>query len=285
MRRNYMGYDRFQAELSGFSTRETARRLRSYRATGRCSASASARLRSIGDLLHSMADEQEERREIEVYLDQHHLQEFIGDAVNDIVQERPKDPLVKLADSLRSCSEASRQIQELRGRQILNGEALPALEVEILTGQVLATLCQFLTSAKLMYDNQHFTCTYTKDRNFRGSLRIVCSIIASGTITEITYHTICQLISLLLDCPVISLQRWTPKSDRLKFSPAIFFQCNTRSSFLYNFANPQPLIFRSLCATGHRLRRRELGTLRWRRGALRRSWGPSGCGEHRKCPC
>lgn len=83
-----------------------------------------------------MADDQEERREIEAYLRQHHLQTFIGDAVNDIVKERPKDPLSKLGDALRACSEASRQIQKVHGRQILNGEALPALEVEIRTGQV-----------------------------------------------------------------------------------------------------------------------------------------------------
>lgn len=84
-----------------------------------------------------MADDQEERREIEAYLDQHQLQTFIGDAVNDIVKERPADPLVTLADALRACSDASRQIQKVNGRQILNGEALPALEVEILTSQVI----------------------------------------------------------------------------------------------------------------------------------------------------
>ncbi len=81
-------------------------------------------------------DDQEERREIEAYLEQHHLQTFLGDAVNDIVKERPKDPLSKLGDALRACSDTSRQIQKVRGRQILNGEALPALEVEIRTGQV-----------------------------------------------------------------------------------------------------------------------------------------------------
>lgn len=91
--------------------------------------------RTIGE----MADDQEERREIEAYLDQYHLQAFIGDAVNDVVKERPKDPLVRLADALRSCSEASRQIQKVHGRQILNGEAIPALEVEIRTGQVSPT--------------------------------------------------------------------------------------------------------------------------------------------------
>ncbi|CAB1114153.1 unnamed protein product [Ectocarpus sp. CCAP 1310/34] len=82
-----------------------------------------------------MADDQEERREIEAYLKQHHLQTFIGDAVNEVVKERPKDPLSKLGDALRACSDASRQIQKVHGRQILNGEALPALEVEIRTGQ------------------------------------------------------------------------------------------------------------------------------------------------------
>lgn len=87
-------------------------------------------------VLHIMADDQEERREIEAYLGQHHLQTFIGDAVNDIVKERPKDPLSKLGDALRACSEVSRQIQKVHGRQILNGEALPALEIEIRTGQV-----------------------------------------------------------------------------------------------------------------------------------------------------
>lgn len=86
-----------------------------------------------------MADDQEERREIEAYLDQHQLQTFIGDAVNDIVKERPADPLVTLADALRACSDASRQIQKVRGRQILNGEALPALEIEILTSQVITS--------------------------------------------------------------------------------------------------------------------------------------------------
>lgn len=83
-----------------------------------------------------MGDEQEERREIEAYLEQHHLQTFIGDAVNDIVKERPKDPLLQLGDALRACSDASRQIQKVRGRQTLNGEGLPALEVEVRTGQV-----------------------------------------------------------------------------------------------------------------------------------------------------
>ena len=83
-----------------------------------------------------MAEDQEERKEIEAYLDQHQLQTFIGDAVNDIVKERPVDPLVTLAAALRACSDASRQIQKVHGRQILNGEAFPALEVEILTSQV-----------------------------------------------------------------------------------------------------------------------------------------------------
>ncbi|CAM9795589.1 unnamed protein product [Scytosiphon promiscuus] len=82
-----------------------------------------------------MADEQDERREIEAYLEQHHLQGFIGDAVNDVVKDRPKDPLLALGDALRACSDASRQIQKVRGRQIFNGEAQPALEVEIRTGQ------------------------------------------------------------------------------------------------------------------------------------------------------
>lgn len=91
----------------------------------------------LDEVAASMADDQEERREIETYLDQHQLQTFIGDAVNDIVKERPTDPLVTLADALRGCSDASRQIQKVNGRQILNGEALPALEVEILTSQVI----------------------------------------------------------------------------------------------------------------------------------------------------
>lgn len=93
----------------------------------------------LDELTALMADDQEERREIEAYLDQHQLQTFIGDAVNDIVKERPADPLVTLADALRACSDASRQIQKVRGRQILNGEALPALEVEILTSQVITS--------------------------------------------------------------------------------------------------------------------------------------------------
>lgn len=91
----------------------------------------------LDEVAASMADDQEERREIEAYLDHHQLQTFIGDAVNDIVKERPADPLVTLADALRGCSDASRQIQKVNGRQILNGEALPALEVEILTSQVI----------------------------------------------------------------------------------------------------------------------------------------------------
>lgn len=89
-----------------------------------------------------MEDEQEERREIEAYLEQHHLQAFIGDAVNDVVKERPKDPFLALGDALRACSDASRQIQKVRGRQILNGEALPALEVEIRTGQVCPSVAE-----------------------------------------------------------------------------------------------------------------------------------------------
>lgn len=84
----------------------------------------------------SMDNEQEERREIEEYLKEHHLQEYLNDAVNDIVKERPSDPLSKLADALKVCSEASRQIQKVRGREILNGKGLPALEVEIQIGQV-----------------------------------------------------------------------------------------------------------------------------------------------------
>lgn len=83
-----------------------------------------------------MADDPQERREIEEYLNQHHLQAFLGDVVNDLVKERPKDPLIRLADALRACSDSSKQIQGVRGRQILNGEALPALEVEISTCQV-----------------------------------------------------------------------------------------------------------------------------------------------------
>lgn len=96
-----------------------------------------------------MADDQEERREIEAYLGQHHLQTFIGDAVNDIVKERPKDPLSKLGDALRACSEVSRQIQRVHGRQILNGEALPALEIEIRTGQVCTEQVVLLVVAQV----------------------------------------------------------------------------------------------------------------------------------------
>ncbi|CAM9152168.1 unnamed protein product [Hapterophycus canaliculatus] len=95
-----------------------------------------------------MADEQEERREIEGYLEQHHLQAFIGDAVNDVVKDRPKDPLLALGDALRACSDASRQIQKIHGRQILNGEALPALEVEIRTGQDKLLLPTFMGGAR-----------------------------------------------------------------------------------------------------------------------------------------
>lgn len=83
-----------------------------------------------------MGDEERERQEIEAYLDQHHLQAFLGDTVNDVVKQRPTDPLVKLAEALMACSDSSRQIQSVHGRQILNGEALPALEVEIRTCQV-----------------------------------------------------------------------------------------------------------------------------------------------------
>lgn len=103
-----------------------------------------------------MADDQEERREIEAYLEQHHLQSFIGDAVNDIVKERPKDPLSQLGDALRACSEASRQIQKVHGRQILNGEALPALEVEIRTGQVRAEHASFLAVVGRYNNNNGF---------------------------------------------------------------------------------------------------------------------------------
>lgn len=92
-----------------------------------------------------MDNEQEERREIEEYLNGHHLQEYLNDAVNVIVKERPSDPLSKLADALRVCSEASRQIQKVRGREILNGEGLPALEVEIQIGQV----CEKISSKNL----------------------------------------------------------------------------------------------------------------------------------------
>lgn len=84
-----------------------------------------------------MVDDQEERREIEAYLGQHHLQAFIGDAVNDIVKERPPDPLVKLGDALLACSDVTKQIQKVRGRQRLNGEGLPAVEIAIRTAQVL----------------------------------------------------------------------------------------------------------------------------------------------------
>lgn len=96
-----------------------------------------------------MADEQEERREIEAYLDQHNLQAFIGDAVNDIVKDRPRDPLVSLADALRASSESSKQIQKVRGRQILNGEAFPALEVEIGTSQVRTSIVVAVTAFRL----------------------------------------------------------------------------------------------------------------------------------------
>lgn len=96
-----------------------------------------------------MGDDQEERIEIEAYLEQHHLQTFIGDAVNDIVKERPKDPLLKLGDALRACSDASRQIQKVRGRQILNGEGLPAVEVEVRTGQVRANRTAAAAAATL----------------------------------------------------------------------------------------------------------------------------------------
>lgn len=81
-------------------------------------------------------DDQEERREIEAYLNQHQLQSFLGDAVNNIVKERPGDPLVRLADVLRACSQTSRQIQGVKGRQVLSGEGLPALEVQVSTCQV-----------------------------------------------------------------------------------------------------------------------------------------------------
>lgn len=83
-----------------------------------------------------MGDEERERQEIEAYLDQHHLQAFLGDTVNDVVKQRPTEPLVKLAEALMACSDSSRQIQSVHGRHILNGEALPALEVEIRTCQV-----------------------------------------------------------------------------------------------------------------------------------------------------
>lgn len=83
-----------------------------------------------------MADEREERREIEAFLNEHHLQSFLGDAVNTVVKERPKDPLVRLAEVLRASSQTSREIQGVKGRQILNSEALPALQVEISTLQV-----------------------------------------------------------------------------------------------------------------------------------------------------
>ncbi|CAN0061526.1 unnamed protein product [Discosporangium mesarthrocarpum] len=82
-----------------------------------------------------MADDQEERREIEAYLNQHSLQAFLGDAVNEVVKERPEDPLVSLADALRASSKSSRQILGVLARQVVNTEALPALEVEILTSQ------------------------------------------------------------------------------------------------------------------------------------------------------
>ncbi|CAM9156455.1 unnamed protein product [Choristocarpus tenellus] len=80
-----------------------------------------------------MATDQEERREIEAYLDQHNLQAFLGDAVNDVVKERAEDPLVSLADALRASSKAARQILRVVARQVFNTEALPALEVEIAT--------------------------------------------------------------------------------------------------------------------------------------------------------
>lgn len=103
-----------------------------------------------------MGSDQEDRREIEAYLDQHHLQAFIGDAVNDVVKERPQDPLVKLADALRACSDASRQIQKVQGRQILNGEGLPALEVEIRTGQVsLSNLLPLATTTETLCMRTH----------------------------------------------------------------------------------------------------------------------------------
>lgn len=83
-----------------------------------------------------MTEEEGERREIEEYLSHHHLQSFLGDAVNDVVKERPRDPLLRLGDALRASSEAFRQIQGVKSRQILNGEALPALQIEISTYQV-----------------------------------------------------------------------------------------------------------------------------------------------------
>lgn len=87
-----------------------------------------------------MTDEREERQEIEAYLNEHHLQSFLGDAVNTVVKERPKDPFVRLAEVLRASSQTSREIQGVKGRQILNSEALPALQVEISTIQVNTSL-------------------------------------------------------------------------------------------------------------------------------------------------
>lgn len=109
-----------------------------------------------------MEDEHEERREIEAYLEQHHLQTFIGDAVNDIVKERPKDPLLKLGDALRACSDASRQIQKVRGRQILNGEGLPALEVEVRTGQVRANRAAAAISRLMSLQYRVYRVSYCK---------------------------------------------------------------------------------------------------------------------------
>ena len=92
-----------------------------------------------------MADEQEERKQIEEYLNHHHLQAYLNDAVNEIARERPRDPLLKLADVLRDSSDVSRKIQKVRGRQILNGEGLPALEVEIQTEQVQLLLLHIIS--------------------------------------------------------------------------------------------------------------------------------------------
>lgn len=83
-----------------------------------------------------MSDDQNERREIEAYLQEHQLESFLGDTVNKIVKERPDDPLARLGEALRTCSQAWQKVHRVKGREILNGEALPALQVEIRTYQV-----------------------------------------------------------------------------------------------------------------------------------------------------
>ncbi|CAM9361020.1 unnamed protein product [Chrysoparadoxa australica] len=73
------------------------------------------------------------RQEVESYLQQHSLQSLLNEAVNEVIRERPDNPLIVLSKALVGASKTAHAIKDVKGSQVMTTSGLPAIDVGITT--------------------------------------------------------------------------------------------------------------------------------------------------------